>query len=108
GAAGKLQALLEPFREGGCPIRVTYRNDAAEAELPLGDGWRVRLDDTLLESLRDWLPPESVEVIYHSVEGARSIDAQRLGRCSKPSMSSASASSAALISARATAAVGGP
>ena len=64
-AAGKLQTLLEPFREGGCPIRVTYRNDAAEAELPLGDGWRVRLDDALLESLRDWLPPESVEVIYH-------------------------------------------
>jgi len=56
--------LLEPFREGGCPIRVTYRNAAAEAELPFGDGWRVRLDDTLLESLREWLPPEAVEVVY--------------------------------------------
>lgn len=62
--AGKLQTLLEPFREGGCPIRVTYRNAAAEADLPFGDGWRVRLDDALLESLREWLPPESVEVIY--------------------------------------------
>ncbi|TMW72611.1 DNA polymerase III subunit alpha, partial [Thauera sp. UPWRP] len=64
GAAGKLQTLLEPFREGGCPIRVRYRNAAAEAELPLGDGWRVRLDDALLESLREWLPGEAVEVVY--------------------------------------------
>ncbi|MBS0511008.1 MAG: DNA polymerase III subunit alpha [Proteobacteria bacterium] len=63
-AAGKLQTLLEPFREGGCPIRVSYRNAAAEAELPFGDGWRVRPDDALLESLRAWLPPESVEVVY--------------------------------------------
>ena len=59
----KLQTLLEPFREGG-PIRVpTIRNAAAEAELPLGDGWRVRLDDALLESLREWLPGEAVEEV---------------------------------------------
>ena len=63
-AAGKLQALLEPYREGGCPVRVTYRNEAAEADLPLGDGWRVRLDDALLEGLREWLAPEAVEVVY--------------------------------------------
>ncbi|ATE59076.1 DNA polymerase III subunit alpha [Thauera sinica] len=63
-AANRLQTLLEPFREGGCPIRVSYRNAAAEAELPFGDGWRVRPDDALLESLREWLPPESVEVVY--------------------------------------------
>ncbi len=62
--AGRLQTLLEPFREGSCPIRVSYRNQAAQAELPLGDGWRVRLDDSLLESLREWLPPDAVEVIY--------------------------------------------
>jgi DNA polymerase-3 subunit alpha len=63
-AAGKLQTLLEPFRDGACPVRVNYRNAAAEAELPFGDGWRVRLDDALLESLREWLPPEAVEVVY--------------------------------------------
>ena len=63
-AAGKLQTLLEPFREGGCPIRVSYRNASAEAELPLGDEWRVRLEDALLEGLREWLPPEAVEVLY--------------------------------------------
>lgn len=63
-AANRLQTLLEPFRNGGCPIRVNYRNAVAEAELPLGEGWRVRLEDELLESLREWLAPDGVEVVY--------------------------------------------
>jgi len=63
-AADRLQTLLAPFREGGCPIRVRYRNESAEADLPLGEGWRVRLDDALLDGLRQWLPAEAVEVVY--------------------------------------------
>jgi len=63
-AADKLEALLAPFRDGVCPISLRYRNDQAEAELPLGAAWRVRLDDALLDSLREWLPPESVEILY--------------------------------------------
>ena len=30
----------------------------------LGEGWKVSLDDRLLESLRQWLKPENVEVLY--------------------------------------------
>ncbi|WP_374242065.1 DNA polymerase III subunit alpha [Zoogloea sp.] len=63
-AVDRLQAALEPFREGECPIRVRYRNASAEGELPLGPSWRVRPDDDLLASLREWLPPEAVEVVY--------------------------------------------
>ena len=63
-AAERLQTVLEPFRKGDCPIRVRYRNADAEADFPLGPGWRVRPDDSLLESLREWLPTDSVEVIY--------------------------------------------
>ncbi|MBS1209274.1 MAG: dnaE, partial [Proteobacteria bacterium] len=67
-AVGRLQDLLADYRgtreEGCCPIRVRYRNGSAEADLPLGDKWRVRLDDPLLESLREWLSSESVEIIY--------------------------------------------
>ncbi len=66
GAADQLQRLLEPFRDGGCPIRVRYRNAVAEADLPLGKDWHVRLDDELLESLREWLPDEAVEIVYPS------------------------------------------
>ncbi|MCK9261972.1 MAG: DNA polymerase III subunit alpha, partial [Azoarcus sp.] len=62
--ADRLQTLLTPFRNGGCPVKVRYRNAVAEVELPFGDGWRVRLEESLLESLREWLPPEAVEVVY--------------------------------------------
>ena len=41
GDARKLQALLGPYRSGACPVRLSYRNGAAEAEMPLPDGWRV-------------------------------------------------------------------
>ncbi|MBS0368667.1 MAG: DNA polymerase III subunit alpha [Proteobacteria bacterium] len=63
-AAERLASLLQPFREGECPIRVRYRNANAEGDVPFGPNWRVRPDDSLLESLRDWLPPEAVEVLY--------------------------------------------
>jgi DNA polymerase-3 subunit alpha len=62
--AQKLRALLAPFRNGPCPVRLCYRNAVAECELPLGEAWRVRLDDELLRSLHDWLKPENIEIEY--------------------------------------------
>jgi DNA polymerase-3 subunit alpha len=43
---------------------VRYRNRQAECELPLGDAWRVRLDDELLAGLKEWLSEGNVEVLY--------------------------------------------
>jgi DNA polymerase-3 subunit alpha len=63
-SAEKLRALLAPFRDGPCPVRVRYRNRRAECELPLGDAWRVRLDDELLDGLKEWLSEGNVEVLY--------------------------------------------
>jgi DNA polymerase-3 subunit alpha len=62
--AKRLQALLAPFRNGPCPVRLNYRNGDAVAELPLPENWRVRLDDALLAGLADWLTAENVKVIY--------------------------------------------
>ena len=62
--ARRLQALLTPFRNGPCPVRLSYRNDDAAAELPLSESWRVRLDDALLAGLAAWLTPENVKIIY--------------------------------------------
>jgi len=62
--AKRLQALLSPFRNGPCPVRLAYRNGDAAAELPLPESWRVRLDDALLAGLAAWLRPENVKVIY--------------------------------------------
>jgi DNA polymerase-3 subunit alpha len=65
--AERLRALLAPFRtpgNGSCPVRVSYRNTDAAAELTLPDAWRVRLDDALLAGLAEWLSPDNVKVIY--------------------------------------------
>jgi DNA polymerase-3 subunit alpha len=62
--AKRLQTLLLPFRNGPCPVRLSYRNSDAVAELPLPESWRVRLDDALLAGLADWLTPENVKVVY--------------------------------------------
>lgn len=63
-AAARLQNLLEPFRDGGCAVRIRYRNGEAEGDLPFGEEWRVRPEDGLLDSLREWLRPEAVEIQY--------------------------------------------
>ncbi len=65
-SASRLRALLAPFRsnDDACPVRICYRNDAAETELSLPDSWRVRLEDGLIASLSAWLQPENVRVIY--------------------------------------------
>ena len=62
----KLAELLAPYtvQEGGCPVWVDYRTPHARCRVRLGEDWRVRLDDRLLESLGGWLKPEAVNVIY--------------------------------------------
>jgi DNA polymerase-3 subunit alpha len=63
-AINRLSALLEPFRAAVCPVQVSVHNGRAEGALALGDAWRVKPDDALLENLREWLPPGAVEVMY--------------------------------------------
>ncbi|MDZ7584798.1 MAG: DNA polymerase III subunit alpha [Thiobacillus sp.] len=62
----KLAELLAPYKvqEGGCPVWVDYHNQNARCRVRLGEDWRVRLDDRLLESLVGWLKPEAVNVMY--------------------------------------------
>lgn len=62
--AKKLHSLLSPFRDGPCPVRLSYHNDTAKTEMSLSDAWRVRLDDALITSLQEWLSAENVRVIY--------------------------------------------
>jgi DNA polymerase-3 subunit alpha len=62
--ADRLFELLAPYRNGTCPIVVEYGNHGVVGEIVLPDGWRVVLDDPLLESLDDWLPKGSVRVVY--------------------------------------------
>jgi len=63
-AAARLRELLAPYRKGACAVSVCYDNGAASCEMRLGEDWRVRPDDALMQSLRAWLRPENVQLIY--------------------------------------------
>jgi len=65
GSSGvKLRELLSPYRDGGCPVCVIYQNDEAECRIDLGEQWRVKLEDGLIQSLQAWLSPENVRVVF--------------------------------------------
>ncbi|MDR2165924.1 MAG: DNA polymerase III subunit alpha [Zoogloeaceae bacterium] len=61
--AARLKTLLAPY-PGVAPVCVAYRNAHACCELILGAEYRVSLETELLESLRAWLKPENVEILY--------------------------------------------
>ena len=54
----------QPFRPGNKPITVATATSAIGGEVELSADWRVNLDDTLLDRLREWLAPENVQVLY--------------------------------------------
>ena len=62
--AGKLLELLSPYRNGGCPVTVSYHNGSASCVVELGESWRVQLHDNLLQSLSAWLTSENVAIQY--------------------------------------------
>jgi DNA polymerase-3 subunit alpha len=52
--SSQLARLLEPYRgTEGCPVSIIYRGEDAKARLTLGDKWRVKPHDDLIEKLRD-------------------------------------------------------
>jgi DNA polymerase-3 subunit alpha len=63
-SASRLKKLLEPYRNGTCPVAIQYDNGGASVEMRLPDEWRVSPDDALLAELRNWLRPENVEVLF--------------------------------------------
>ena len=68
--AGRLHDLLAPYQEGppaevlGCPVEIEYHTASARCRITLGEAWRVRPDDALLGSLRQWLTADSAELLY--------------------------------------------
>ncbi len=66
-AVNQLHALLEPFRAGetgGCRVSVRYRMPQAEGDLVFGPQWKVRPEEELLMSLREWVGTGGVEIEY--------------------------------------------
>ncbi|PWF23334.1 DNA polymerase III subunit alpha [Corticimicrobacter populi] len=65
----RLRQLLNPFRAEpengvpGVPIEVLYHSPDASCQIRLGEDWRVRMADTLLEGIEEWTGVP-VEVVY--------------------------------------------
>lgn len=47
-----------------CPVTIQFRNSQASCEINLGDQWRVRLQETLIDMLAEILEMKNVEIIY--------------------------------------------
>jgi DNA polymerase-3 subunit alpha len=47
-----LKTTLTPFKGGSCPVQIVYHSHTARATLILGDAWRVRIADDLLQALK--------------------------------------------------------
>ena len=68
--ATALKRMLNPYRAApengfpGTPVEVIYQTSAAACLVRLGESWRVRLPDTLVEQLVAWTSASDVEVAY--------------------------------------------
>jgi DNA polymerase-3 subunit alpha len=62
--AAQLKQILSRYRNGVIPVTVMYQGPSGEAEIDLGEDWRVKPEDSLFSELRDWLSPEGVSLKY--------------------------------------------
>jgi DNA polymerase-3 subunit alpha len=62
--ATQLKQILTRYRNGVIPVTVMYQGPSGEAEIDLGEEWRVTPEDALFSELRDWLSPEGVSLKY--------------------------------------------
>ena len=46
------------------PVDIVYTRNNFLCTVRLGEEWRVRMADTLLENLNAWTKPNGVEVTY--------------------------------------------
>lgn len=60
----QLKSTLQPFCGGFCPIFIRYQNEKANADLVLGNNWRLRLNQNLLESLHKLCGKDAVAIEY--------------------------------------------
>jgi DNA polymerase-3 subunit alpha len=60
----KLAGALEKYRGGRCGVMIDYIREDAAASLKLGEAWRIRPTEHLLQALRELFAGNSVEVVY--------------------------------------------
>ena len=64
GFVHELNNVLNPFREGDCPVWINYLKDGARAKISLGENWRVQPSDELLNRLHGLAGENDVQIVY--------------------------------------------
>ncbi|MCC6202862.1 MAG: DNA polymerase III subunit alpha [Gammaproteobacteria bacterium] len=64
GCVDALRTVLAPYRNGQCPVVLTYRRDGAIARIRLGAAWCVEANDALLADLRRCFGGDRVALEY--------------------------------------------
>jgi len=59
-----LKTILEPVTHGPCPVYVKYHGHVAEAELELGEEWKISPTGSVLERLTELIGADNVQVVY--------------------------------------------
>ncbi len=60
----QLNQVLNPFREGSCPVWINYTRKDVSAKLCLSDDWRVQPSDELMQRLDKMAGEDNVAIIY--------------------------------------------
>lgn len=61
----KLQAILQEYQGGSCPIHVRVLHPDAEATLAFGAQWYVTPEDQLIYELQQLVPEQKVNLQFH-------------------------------------------
>ena len=64
GFVSELKKILAPVVDGPCPVYLNYSNNDAEAEILLGERWKVNPTASVLEKLGGLAGEKHVHVIY--------------------------------------------
>ncbi|MFQ5994194.1 MAG: DNA polymerase III subunit alpha [Acidiferrobacterales bacterium] len=64
GFVEQLRTILEPVSRGRCPVYLRYRGQLAEAEIALGEEWKISPSGNVLERLSQLAGTRNVEVVY--------------------------------------------
>jgi DNA polymerase-3 subunit alpha len=88
----QLIEILKPYCPGKCPVFIQYAKENAQAELKLGDTWRVNADAPLLKALIDWLGHDQVSLEYNAAlattDNFGAKNSRQYPRSNKPTQSS--------------------
>jgi DNA polymerase-3 subunit alpha len=60
----ELAAILDPYRNGDCPVQIRYNRHDAEGCIQLATVWRVHPEDELLHKLRDSYGVSAVQLQF--------------------------------------------